>query len=221
MRDTFLAEFLATTFLLAAVVGSGIAAEALNGGSTGLALLANALATGAALYVLILVFGPISGAHMNPVVSLAAAMAKQINPRTLPIYLFGQMAGAICGTLLAHAMFGLPLLQVSNHVRSGTGQWIAEVVATAGLIAVIWGCLRYGRPVLAGAVGTYISAAYWFTSSTSFANPAVTLARTVTDTFAGIRPLDAPAFIAAQVFGLVLVLPLLSILGERRRDDHS
>jgi glycerol uptake facilitator-like aquaporin len=214
VRDVFLSEFLATAFLLIAVVGSGIAAEALSGGIVGLALLANALATGAALYALILVFGPISGAHMNPVVSLAAAVTKGASWSLLPFYFSAQILGAISGTLIAHAMFALPLLQLSSHVRAGAGQWIAEAVATSGLLVVIWGCMRYGRPVLAGAVAAYVAGAYWFTASTSFANPAVTLARALTDTFAGIRPLDAPGFIAAQCLGLVLALPLLRLLNR-------
>ena len=217
MLGVFVAEFVASAYLLVAVVGSGIAAEALSGGNVALALLANALATGAALYVLILVVGPLSGAHMNPVVSLAAALTREMRWNRLPVYVAAQVPGALAGTILSHGMFGQPLLQVSQHERSGAPLWTAEVVATIGLLAAIWGCARYGRAVLAGAVGAYIAGAYWFTSSTSFANPAVTLARTVTDTFAGIRPTDAPAFIVSQFVGLVLVIPVLRHL--KKSDD--
>lgn len=219
--DLFVSEFLGTAFLLVAVVGSGIAAQALSGGNAALALLANALATGAALYALILVFAPISGAHMNPVVSLAAALMKELSWKNVPLYLAAQSLGAVCGTFLAHAMYGLALIQVSTHVRTGLGEWLAEVLATAGLLAVIWGCVRHGRPALASAVGAYIAGAYWFTSSTSFANPAVTLARAFTDTFAGIRPIDAPGFVAAQVVGLALALPLLRLLKRNHGENRD
>ena len=146
---------------------------------------------------------------MNPVVSLAAALAGGLNWRLVPIYAAAQITGAIFGTWIAHGMFDLPVLEIGTHLRSGTGQWLAEIVATVGLLGVIWGCLTYGTPVAAGAVAAYIGGAYWFTASTSFANPAVTLARSLTDTFAGIRPIDTLGFIAAQFVGMLIALPLL------------
>jgi len=204
-----MAELIATAFLLIAVVGSGIMAERLCGGNVGLALLANALATGGALIALILAFGPQSGAHMNPVVTIAAAATNGLPWRDVPAYIAGQIIGAVLGVWLAHVMFGVPIWQLSHHARSGVGQWVAEIVATAGLLMVIWGCRAHKEPVTAAAVAAYIVGAYWFTASTSFANPAVTIARTLSDTFAGIRPSDAPAFIAAQFGALVLTLPWL------------
>jgi glycerol uptake facilitator-like aquaporin len=203
------AEFVATAFLLIAVVGSGIMAQRLCGGNVGLALLANAIATGGALVALILAFGPRSGAHMNPVVTLAAAATGGLEWHAAPAYIAAQVAGAIIGVWLAHIMFDLPLWQISHHVRTGSGQWVAEIVATFGLLMVIWGCRAHRQPVTAFAVAAYITGAYWFTASTSFANPAVTIARALSDTFAGIRPADAPAFILAQLAALVLALPLL------------
>jgi glycerol uptake facilitator-like aquaporin len=202
-------EFVATAFLLIAVVGSGIMAERLCGGNVGLALLANALATGGALLALILAFGPQSGAHMNPAVTLAAALTQGLRWRFAAAYVPAQLAGAIVGVWIAHVMFALPILQVSQHVRTGPGQWVAEAVATFGLLVTIWGCRAHREPVTAAAVAAYITGAYWFTASTSFANPAVTVARSFTDTFAGIRPLDAPGFILAQGVGLLLALPLI------------
>jgi glycerol uptake facilitator-like aquaporin len=202
-------EFIATAFLLIAVVGSGIMAERLSGGNVGLALLANAVATGGALVALILAFGPQSGAHMNPVVTLAAAATRGLRWHAVPAYIVAQIAGAIIGVWLAHVMFDLPMLQLSAHVRTGLPQWIAEVVATFGLLMVIWGCRAHTEPVTAFAVAAYITGAYWFTASTSFANPAVTIARSLSDTFAGIRPVDAPGFIVAQFAALALALPLL------------
>jgi glycerol uptake facilitator-like aquaporin len=199
----------ATAFLLIAVVGSGIMAERLAAGNAGLALLANAIATGGALVALILAFGPQSGAHMNPVVTLAAAATDGLRWHAVPAYLVAQIAGAILGVWLAHAMFDLPLWQLSQHIRTGLPQWIAEVVATFGLLLVIWGCRAHREPVTAFAVAAYITGAYWFTASTSFANPAVTIARSFSDTFAGIRPADAPEFIVAQLAALALALPLL------------
>jgi glycerol uptake facilitator-like aquaporin len=207
-------EFIATAFLIIAVVGSGIAAERLSGGIVGLALLANALATGGALFALILTFGPLSGAHMNPVVTVAAAVAGDFGWRSVPVYFAAQVAGGILGTFIAHVMFELPVLQLGQHVRTGPAQWVAEIVATAGLLAVIWGSARYRTPVLAGAVGAYIAGAYWFTASTSFANPAVTIARAFTDSFAGIRPVDVGGFILAQLIGLAVALPLLHKLAS-------
>ncbi len=202
-------EFVATALLLIAVVGSGIMAERLSGGNTGLALLANALATGGALVALILAFGPQSGAHMNPVVTLAALLSDGLRLRIAGVYFVAQVAGAVVGVWLAHIMFDLPIFQTSAHVRTGIGQWLAEAVATFGLLMTIWGCRAHPGPVVAFAVGAYITGAYWFTASTSFANPAVTIARALSDTFAGIRPADAPLFIVAQVLGMFLALPLL------------
>jgi len=209
MARSTLCEALGTALLLAAVVGSGIMAERLCGGNVGLALLANAIATGGALTALILAFGPQSGAHMNPVVTLAAAATEGLRWHAVPAYIAAQIVGAVLGVWLAHIMFDLPIWQLSQHVRTGMPQWVAEVIATFGLLAVIWGCRAHREPVTAFAVAAYITGAYWFTASTSFANPAVTIARSLSDTFAGIRPTDAPGFILAQLAGLALVLPLL------------
>lgn len=195
------AEFVGTLFLLAAVVGSGIMAQRLAGGNVALALLANTIATGAALVALILAFGPVSGAHLNPAVTLADAWQGGIPWRETPAYLLAQCTGAVAGTAVAHLMFGLSVFSVSTHARSGPAQCFSEFVATFGLLAVIWGCLRQRPAAVPSAVGAYITAAYWFTASTSFANPAVTLARAFTNTFAGIRPADAPGFILAQLAG--------------------
>ncbi|MEW5853998.1 MAG: MIP/aquaporin family protein [Myxococcota bacterium] len=195
------AEGTGTALLLATVVGSGIMGERLSGGSVGLALLANTLATGAALVALILTFGPISGAHFNPVVTLSAAWERGLPWREAPVYIGAQVLGAVLGVFAAHVMFALPVAQVSQHVREGRAQMFSECVATFGLLAVIWGCSRVKAAVVPFAVGAYITAAYWFTASTSFANPAVTLARALTDTFAGIRPEDVPGFILAQLVG--------------------
>jgi glycerol uptake facilitator-like aquaporin len=205
-------EAVATAFLLIAVVGSGIMAERLSGGNVALALLANAIATGGGLMALILAFGPHSGAHMNPVVTLAAALSGAMQWRAAAAYVAAQCAGGVAGVWVAHLMFGLPMVQFGTHVRTGGGQWLGEAVATFGLLAVIWGCRAHRAPVTAFAVAAYITGAYWFTSSTSFANPAVTLARALSDTFAGIRPSDAPGFMIAQLVGLVLALPLLRAL---------
>lgn len=195
------AEGLGTAFLLAVVVGSGIMAERLSGGNVALALLANTLATGAGLVALILAFGPVSGAHFNPAVTLADAWQGGVPWREVPGYLLAQVTGAFAGVMAAHLMFGEPLLSASLHERSGLAQGWSEFVATFGLLAVIWGCARSRPAAVPFAVGAYITAAYWFTASTSFANPAVTLARAASDTFAGIRPADAPAFIIAQLLG--------------------
>jgi glycerol uptake facilitator-like aquaporin len=201
LRARIVAEFLGTAFLVAAVVGSGIMAERLAGGNVALALLANTIATGAALVALILTFGPISGAHLNPVVSLADAMESGLVwSETLP-YMAAQIFGGVCGTMAAHAMFGLPMISLSRHIRGGPAQFLSEFIATFGLLSVIWGCSRSRSSVVPFAVGTYITAAYWFTASTSFANPAVTIARSLSDTFAGIRPVDVPLFVAAQFAG--------------------
>jgi glycerol uptake facilitator-like aquaporin len=206
-------EFVATAMLLIAVVGSGIMAERLSGGNTALALLANAIATGGALVALILAFGPFSGAHMNPVVTLATALTDGLSARLLAAYIAAQLLGGIIGVWIAHVMFELPVLQTSAHARTGLGQWVAEIVATFGLLVTIWGCRAHRSPVTAFAVAAYITGAYWFTASTSFANPAVTLARALSDTFAGIRPADTPGFIAAQIAGLLIALPLLRRMG--------
>ena len=202
-------ELIATAFLLIAVVGSGIMAERLAAGNTALALLANAVATGGALVALILAFGPQSGAHMNPAVTLAAAATDGLRWHAVPAYIAAQIIGAILGVWLAHIMFGLKIWQLSQHARTGPPQWVAEVIATFGLLMVIWGCRAHREPVTAFAVAAYITGAYWFTASTSFANPAVTIARALSNTFAGIRPEDAPGFIIAQLFALALALPLL------------
>jgi glycerol uptake facilitator-like aquaporin len=204
-----LVELIATAFLLIAIVGSGIMAERLCGGNIGLALLVNAIATGGALIALILAFAPQSGAHMNPVVTLAAAATGGLEWYAVPSYIIAQIMGAVIGVWLAHFMFELPLWQISHHVRTGPAQWVAEIVATFGLLMVIWGCRAYRAPMTPFAVAAYITGAYWFTASTSFANPAVTIARALSDTFAGIRPVDAPGFILAQLVALTLALPLL------------
>ena len=195
------AEILGTALLLATVVGSGIMGERLAGGSVGLALLANTLATGAGLLALILTFGPISGAHFNPAVTLAEAYLGNLRWREVPLYVMAQLVGAFAGVAAAHGMFGLPLFFASDHIRTGTAQWSSEFIATFGLLAVIIGCTRSRPTVTPFAVAAYITAAYWFTSSTSFANPAVTLARAASNTFAGIRPDDVGGFVLAQLFG--------------------
>ena len=194
-------EAVGTALLLAAVVGSGIMGERLAGGNVAVALLANTLATGAALVALILTFGSISGAHFNPAVTLADASQGGLAWADVPPYIVVQIVGAFAGVAAAHLMFEAPLFFASRHVRAGTAQAFSEFVATFGLLAVIWGCARSRAAVIPFAVAAYITAAYWFTASTSFANPAVTLARSATDTFAGIRPADAPAFIVAQLLG--------------------
>ncbi len=202
------AECIGTAFLLMAVVGSGIMADTLSSGNVSLALLENTIATGAALVALILTFGPISGGHFNPAVTLADATQGGVPWRLVPGYLIAQFAGAIVGVYAAHAMFGQRLLQTSTHARSGGAQLFSEFVATFGLLAVIWGCSRARLASVPFAVGAYITAAYWFTASTSFANPAVTLARCFTNTFAGIRPMDAPGFMVVQIAGALAATAL-------------
>jgi glycerol uptake facilitator-like aquaporin len=194
-------EALGTSLLLAAVVGSGIMAQRLAAGNTAVALLCNTIATGATLTVLILIFGPLSGAHFNPVVTLAFAARRELSWSDAAIYLAVQFGGALIGVWLAHLMFDLAPLQVSHTARVGAGQWLSEAVATFGLLLTIFGCLTCAPTNVPYAVGLYITAAYWFTASTSFANPAVTIARSVTDTFAGIAPAGAPAFVLAQLAG--------------------
>ena len=196
-------EALGTAFLLAAIVGSGIMGERLANGNNAIALLANTLATGAALVALILTFGPISGAHFNPAVSRCDAMLGGISWKLFTGYITAQIIGAFVGVACPHAMFGFPLFSASQHLRSGPPQVFSEIVATFGLLAVIWGVVRSRPMVVPFAVGAYITAAYWFTASTSFANPAVTIARAATNTFVGIRPADVPAFVLAQVSGAV------------------
>lgn len=200
----YVAEALGTALLLAVVVGSGIMAQQLAAGNVAVALLANALATGAGLMVLITLLGPLSGAHFNPVVSLVMAWRGELPSGRLLPYLLCQITGAVAGVWLAHAMFGLPLWQLSQHVRSGWPQWLAEGVATAGLLLTILGGVRHAPERVPLLVALYIVAAYWFTASTSFANPAVTLARSLTDTFAGIRPQDVAGFVVAQLAGAAI-----------------
>jgi len=211
-----LAEGLGSALLLAVVVGSGIMAESLSGGNTGLALLANALATGAGLYALILTFGPVSGAHFNPAVSLFEALRGRMAWSHAAAYAGMQAIGAVLGVWLAHAMFARPLWQLSAHVRTGGAQWLAETVATAGLLLVIASTTRHRRDSTPAAVATYITAAYWFTASTAFANPAVTLARALTDSFAGIRPQDAPGFVLAQLGGVLVAAAVARVLFDDR-----
>jgi glycerol uptake facilitator-like aquaporin len=209
LAKRFTAEAVGTALLLAVVVGSGIMGDTLAGGNVAIALLANTIATGAGLVALILTFGPISGAHFNPVVTLAEASQGGLPWRDVPAYLIAQVTGAFGGVALAHVMFNhASLFAASKHARGTTGEIVSEVVATFGLLAVIWGVARQRKDAVPYAVGAYITAAYWFTASTSFANPAVTLARMATDTFAGIRPSDAPAFIGAQLAGAALATAL-------------
>ncbi len=225
------AEGIGTAFLLAAVVGSGIMGERLAGGNVAIALLANTLATGAALVALILSFGPVSGAHFNPAVTLADASVGGLPWREVPVYLSAQVVGAFLGVAAAHLMFGAPIFFASRHARSGPAQLFSEFVATFGLLAVIWGCSRRRSNAVPFAVGAYITAAYWFTASTSFANPAVTLARSASDTFAGIRPADVPGFIVAELLGafaatalfrwLVPALPTVARDVIVRHDDSA
>ena len=209
------AECLGTAFLLAAVVGSGIMAAKLAGGNGALALLCNTIPTGAILAVLILTFGPVSGAHFNPAVSIAMTIRRELPARLAAEYIAAQIVGGIIGVLAAHTMFELPLWQVAMNVRTGPGQWFAEFVATFGLLVTIFGCAARTPAAIPYAVGLYITAAYWFTASTSFANPAVTIARAFSDTFAGIAPAGVLAFIAAQMIGALAAVALASWLWPR------
>lgn len=213
------AEGVGTALLLAIVVGSGIMGERLASGHVAVALLANTLATGAGLVALILTFGPISGGHFNPAVTLADASQGGMAWCEVPGYVVAQLAGAFAGVAAAHLMFGEPLFFASQHARTGNAQWFSEFVATFGLLAVIWGCARQRASVVPFAVGAYITAAYWFTASTSFANPAVTLARAASDTFAGIRPIDAPGFILAQLAGAAAATALFRWLAPALPND--
>jgi len=214
----YLAELIGTSALLCAVIGSGIMAENLSGGNTAIALIANTLATVFALFVLIEVLGPLSGAHFNPAVSLVMAYRGALPRAAVPGYVLAQLAGAALGAWLAHAMFGLELLQWSTKVRTGNGQWLAEAVATAGLLLVV---LRAPAGKASALVACYIGAAYWFTASTSFANPAAVLGRMMSNTFAGIRPLDAPGFVAAELLGAAVGVALCWALGTGEPNRQS
>ena len=215
------AEGLGTALLLATVVGSGIMGENLSGGIPGIALMANAIATGAILIVLILIFGPVSGAHFNPVVTLSFAIRRDIDWLDAAFYSVVQIIGGVAGVVLAHLMFSEPLLQVSTMVRGGIGHWTAEAVAAFGLVATILGCLRWRPDAVPYAVGLFITAGYWFTSSTSFANPAVTIARSLTDTFSGIMPAAVPGFILAQIIGAVIATLFLGWLFTRNGENRT
>ena len=210
------AEGLGAFFLFVAVIGSGIMAERLSGGNVAIALLANTLATGAILFVLITMLGPISGAHMNPAVSLVAASRRELPWTDAAAYIAAQLGFGILGAFAAHAMFDLPILQLSAKARTGVGQWLGEAVATFGLILTILGTVRHRREWVPATVALYISAAYWFTSSTSFANPAITFARSLSDTFAGITPGDVPMFVLAQVVGAALAAMAARLLFDDR-----
>ncbi len=217
MSRRLLAEFIGTALLLAAVVGSGIMAQSLARGNDALALLANAAATGGALYVLIVLFGPISGAHFNPAVTLALRIRGEIASKEAAAYITVQVLAAVSGVLVAHAMFGLELLQPGTRVRSGLPQWGSEAMATFGLLLTILLGVRHRPAAVPALVASYIFAAYWFTASTSFANPAVTVARALTQTFAGIRPADVPAFVVAQLLGMLAALMAVRLLVPREQ----
>jgi glycerol uptake facilitator-like aquaporin len=221
LRQRCAAEGLGTAFLLAAVVGSGIMAERLAGGNQALALLCNTLPTGAILTVLILAFGPISGAHFNPAVSLAFAFRGELLARPAAAYIACQVAGAIAGVWAAHLMFELPVIQFATTARTGPGQWLAEGIATFGLLITIFGCLARNASAIPYAVGLYITAAYWFTASTSFANPAVTIARALSDTFAGIAPANVAAFLVAQFAGAAAALALSGWMWQEAISDNA
>ncbi len=215
LKQKLIAEFVGTVLLLATVVGSGIMGETLAGGNDAIALLGNTIATGAVLVVLILIFGPISGAHFNPAVSLVFLIKREISVSEFFAYFSVQITAAIFGVILAHSMFDMELIQASVKVRSGMGQWISESVATFGLLATILGCIRSRAEAVPYAVGLYITAGYWFTASTSFANPAVTIARSFTDTFSGIARSDVPLFIVAQILGALIAYVLFQQLREQ------
>lgn len=212
LSQKLFAEMLGTAFLLATVIGSGIMAETLSGGNVAIALLGNTIPTGAILYVLITMFGPVSGAHFNPVVTLAFRFYGALGTQEACLFILAQILGGLIGMMAAHFMFELDLVQFSEKARTGEAQWGAEVVATLGLLLTIFGTIKARVEAVPAAVGLYITAAYWFTSSTSFANPAVTIARTFTDTFAGINPAHAPGFIIAQFVGLAVALVFVKIL---------
>ena len=206
MRRPLAAEALGTFFLLACVVGSGIMAERLAGGNVGIALLGNTIATGAMLYVLITFLGPISGAHFNPAVTLAMVLEHRITRQTAIFYVAVQVVAAVAGTWAAHTMFAEEILQFSEKLRTGPDQWFSESLATFGLVITIFGCVRYKADAVPAAVGLYITSAYWFTASTSFANPAVTIARSLTNTFSGIAPAHVLGFICAQLVGAIIAV---------------
>lgn len=216
-----IAEAAGTAMLLAIVVGSGIMGERLAAGNAAVALLANSLATGAGLYVLISILGPISGAHFNPAVSAAFWARGDLSASKFGMYVFAQIVGAVVGVWIAHAMFDLPILQASEKIRTGAGQWISEGIATAGLLATILLGLRANSKAVPALVACYLIAAYWFTASTSFANPAVTIARSLTNTFAGIRALDAPSFIAAQAVAVLAAIAALRATRRVEAEPHS
>jgi glycerol uptake facilitator-like aquaporin len=217
LKPRLAAEAIGSFFLFAAVIGSGIMAEGLAGGNIAIALLANTLATGAILFVLIAMLGPVSGAHFNPAVTLAMAARKGLPWRDAAPYILAQLAGGTLGAFAAHLMFDLPILQLSEKVRAGPGQWTGELVATFGLILTILGTLRHRPALVPASVALYISAAYWFTSSTSFANPAITIVRSWSNSFAGIAPAHVPAFVTAQLLGAALAALAAPMLFEERR----
>jgi glycerol uptake facilitator-like aquaporin len=216
-----MAEFVGTGFLLATVVGSGIMADNLAGGNVAIALMGNTIPTGAILFVLILIFGGLSGAHFNPAVTLTFRLRGDMSTRDALLYVAIQILGGLVGVVMAHIMFDLPIGQISQTVRSGPGQWVSEWVATFGLVMTILGGIRFAPKAVPAAVGLYITAAYWFTASTSFANPAVTIARSFSNTFAGIQPADMPLFIVAQLVGAVCATLLFSWLFEGKRDTRQ
>jgi glycerol uptake facilitator-like aquaporin len=215
------AEAIGTAFLLAAIVGSGIMGERLAGGNTAIALLANSLATAGALYVLIEWFGPISGAHFNPAVTVVMAVRGDIGWPLVPAYAAVQMVSAIAGVAIANLMFELPIVSWSQHVRTGPAQWLSELVATFGLLGVIWVCSRTKPSAVGASVACYIGGAYWFTASTSFANPAVTFARALTNTFAGIRPIDVPEFLVSQAVGAALAVTIFGWMMPVRKGSDA
>ena len=219
MTKRLLAELIGTFFLLATVVGSGIMAETLAGGNVAIALLGNTIATGAILVVLILVFGTLSGAHFNPAVTLVFLIRKEITPRDALAYIAVQIFAGLLGVIAAHVMFDQTVIQLSNTLRTGSGQLVAEAIATFGLIMTILGCIRFRAEAVPYAVGLYITAGYWFTASTSFANPAVTIARAFSDTFSGIYLPHVPAFVAAQITGALLATMIMGYLTNHQEED--
>lgn len=221
MRQKLVGEFIGTLFLVATVIGSGIMAERLSGGNDGLALLGNTVATGAILYVLITIFSPISGAHFNPAVSFVMRLRGEGNKNQFSLYVFFQILGGVCGTFLAHIMFDVPVLQLSENLRSGVPQYLSEMVATFGLVLTILLGVRFKADAVAMLVALYITAGYWFTASTSFANPAVTIARTLTDSFSGIYYGDTGFFILAQLVGGYLALRVFSYLEPSTQQENT
>jgi glycerol uptake facilitator-like aquaporin len=220
MKQKLLAEFIGTVFLLATVVGSGIMGETLASGNAAIALLGNTIATGAILVVLILIFGPVSGAHFNPAVSLVFFLKGELSKQELFAYFVVQFFAAVLGVFLAHIMFDMAVIQASTHSRTGTGQWVSEAVATFGLLATILGCVKFRSDAVPYAVGLYITAGYWFTASTSFANPAVTFARSFTDTFSGIARSDVLFFIIAQIVGALIAYQAFKALYVKGKEPE-